>query len=246
MVLIRLAKRARKEEGEEEDADTPTTQRADKAKGTGRGKGKKQTDDTDRLLELVSKLTLQTSHTARVLKSITMQTWILKTDTPIVKAAIKAGQDYASHVKDMDKDKREEEVGLAHVHILSAIMDAIVVMEKEKGNTKMETENIRVAKGAALPLQNFIDSCAGKNPQQVSTHVHNQCSFVRTSKMFKKPNKAETTRLELHAIPGTDFHTNVMPVISTYLKETCAGRLTEGVAPRGYLEHEIQKILDRK
>ena len=182
------------------------------------------TKDQEKQMILLMKLGLSNALACRVLKSVTMYTYLMEAAQPAVVAGKAATVAYAKQVEGMDAKVKARDFGQPHIHLWNALVRTASAAE---GSWKAPLDAY-VVELQALPSQ----------PARVK-RLMEEVRYVRISKTYLRSH----IKLEASFHHGTKSE-EMWTHVAAYLVQVAKAEEKQGVAPPGEMEREIQKVLD--
>ncbi len=167
---------------------------------------------------MTARLALQTATLMRMVCSILLATWLVPTTASCIEPIMKARREYASKTKGM----KGHSLGRPDQWVWGRLIYETALILKEKADGRLQL------------LQNYLK----KYPTPVL--LPRVIYVARLQDCFDEGKKRLSLRVE------EAEHCEVGAVVAEVLTNYWKATLQEGGAPRGYLEREIQMLVDRK
>ena len=208
----------------------PSARRRKREEGHGNGTDGSQTaaehSNLRKLTAMVAKLTLSCALQVRVIKSILLEVFLVKEDSPVAQAMMAATKKYSETADTVAKDLRVKSLGLPHHWAWNALMAECLKFTSNKQ--------------AYEEYSQYVAGCTASNPLAVYDLFHVEMKYARLQKCWAKDMK----RLEVNCTPGTKTAA-LWEVMKTDLRNQKWASERRGMAPPGDLEEKIQTMFEK-
>ena len=183
-------------------------------------------------LDLVTRLCLNNQQQIRLLRSVVIETILIKVDTPSAKAMFAATKSFSEQMSDMDKEIKETlPIGLGHHHRYNALLGIV----KEAISKTASASNSNADKD----IKEFCTSMVAAGPAKFE-NLQKEIKAFNLTKAFDKATK----KLEVAVVQGSKAAHIWESYLRPFIVQHEKAKVKVGQAPQGDLERRLQDILD--